>query len=100
MVKFPRGDWKTDVAVWSPITVEGRRSAIIACPLCAKPFTLTNHTIEADGIVKPSVVCPREVPRPGTPIEDLPAAAVSERVECPHPLCGFHAMVTLESWGS
>lgn len=49
-----------------------RRVALISCPVCARVFSLSGHTIQDDGKVLPSVVCPYG--------------------------CGFHESVSLEGW--
>jgi hypothetical protein len=48
-----------------------RYTPLVRCPTCCETFSLSRHTIAADGAVTPSVVCPR---------------------------CGWHAWVTLVGW--
>lgn len=52
---------------------EGGRSASFTCPECHQLASLTDHTIEADGRVTPSVVCPTDG-------------------------CTFHQFIQLEGW--
>lgn len=63
---------------WRPLIGSDGLSAMICCPECQKEATLTKHTIEANGEVRPSVVCP------------------FGQVECPH--CSFHVHATLVGW--
>jgi len=60
-----KGTWKG--AKWGP-----RRTAIVSCPGCGQSTSISQHTIDADGKVTPSLVCPFG--------------------------CGFHDFVTLENW--
>gem|GEM_PF-5928197 len=52
---------------------DGRRSALVSCPECGQTCSLSQHKIEKNGEVRPSVVCPVEG-------------------------CTFHAWVRLEGW--
>ena len=36
----------------------GKRTALVCCPGCGKLVSLTDHTIDPDGTVTPSLVCP------------------------------------------
>lgn len=49
------------------------RTALMSCPECGKICSLSQHIIQPDGTVTPSVVCPREG-------------------------CTFHDYVKLEGW--
>jgi hypothetical protein len=49
-----------------------RRVALVSCPVCARILSLSGHTIQDDGKVLPSVVCPFS--------------------------CGFQDFVSLEGW--
>ena len=68
-------------------------TASIACPECGKVCSLTNHKIDADGKVSPSVVCPgdgcsfhehiildgwKRIPKPGKKVETVEAAPVEK----------------------
>lgn len=60
---------------WWPLRLEGGvLSASFTCPF-GHFGTLTDHYIDADGTVQPSVICPE-------------------------PGCGFHEVVRLEGWGT
>ncbi len=48
-------------------------SAHLSCPDCGETASLGDHTIDADGLVNPSLVCP-------------------------HKGCAFHEFVVLEGW--
>lgn len=52
----------------------GTLTATASCPSCGKFFSLTDHKIQSDGTVHPSLVCPSEG-------------------------CNFHEMAILEDWG-
>lgn len=52
---------------------DGKRTAIIVCPLCKKQVSLSGHTIKSDGHVSPSLVCP-------------------------HNECNFHDYIKLDNW--
>lgn len=61
-------------ATWSLATGQGGFTALVNCPLCGRPGSLSrHHTIQSSGNVVPSVVCG---------FED----------------CEFHAYVFLEDW--
>jgi len=51
----------------------GRRTAIVTCPVCGLQASLSGHQIADNGVVTPSLVCPRE-------------------------RCSFHDYVTLIGW--
>lgn len=36
----------------------GKHNALVCCPGCGKLVSLTDHTIDPDGTVTPSLVCP------------------------------------------
>lgn len=48
------------------------KSIFFRCPKCGEIATIDNHTVDADGKVNPSVVCPYE--------------------------CGFHDYIRLMDW--
>jgi hypothetical protein len=57
MKQLKRGDIDAEMGVWHPVkTLDGSRSALISCPDCGAVFTLSNHKIDAQGVVSPSVV--------------------------------------------
>jgi hypothetical protein len=43
---------------WKGGILDGKRTANVSCPKCGQIASLSQHTIEADGTVKPSLVCP------------------------------------------
>lgn len=45
------------LGTYKPITVDGKSSALIVCPGCGMRMQLKTHTVSADGVVTPSVVC-------------------------------------------
>lgn len=86
MLKVPKGESSEQKGPWwRPLKVEHGISAWMRGP-CQHYFMLTEHIIEVDGTVKPSVVCP-EI------IKDMPE---NNAVLCPK--CGFHDCVILEGW--
>ena len=50
-------------------------SALMSCPECGKVCSLSGHTINPDGTVEPSLMCPYDG-------------------------CGYHDFVKLEGWRS
>jgi hypothetical protein len=57
MKQLKRGDIDSEMGVWQPVQrQDGTRSAILSCPDCGAVFTLSNHKIDPDGAVHPSVV--------------------------------------------
>jgi hypothetical protein len=48
-----KGEWRG-----AKHSVEGTRSALACCPSCGKICSLLSHTIDPDGTVTPSLVCP------------------------------------------
>lgn len=64
-----KGGWRGGLGSWA----FGARTASLACPDCKEVFSLTDHKINDDGAVSPSVVCPREG-------------------------CSFHEFIILEGW--
>lgn len=44
---------------WIPVTLDGRKTAIVACALCGQHAYLC-HEIAADGTLSPSLVCPAD----------------------------------------
>lgn len=47
-----------DVGHWFPVqNSDGSPNAILVCPTCQRPGSLTSHTIDAAGVVSPSVQC-------------------------------------------
>lgn len=53
--------------------VDGSRTALVACPLCGNVSSLSDHTIDNEGVVTPSLICP-------------------------YPGCSFHEHVILQDW--
>jgi hypothetical protein len=58
---------------WKGLKTGAERSASFTCPLCRQTGVLTNHTISAEGVVTPSLVCPTSG-------------------------CTFHEFIELEGW--
>ena len=58
---------------WKGGTSDGKRTALVACPKCGNIASLSDHEIDADGTVRPSLVCPFDP-------------------------CKFHDHVKLEGW--
>ncbi len=74
-MRIPQGDVDNDKGVWKGAKMDnGSRTALMSCPQCWVVLSLSRHTIESDGTVKPSVSC---FVRAG---------------------CFFHASVILEGW--
>lgn len=59
-----------NIGSWLPITSDGKKTALAACPRCAFPQSLADHDIDPTGAVTPSAQCD----------------------------CGFHEMIGLEDW--
>lgn len=78
-MNIPKGSERGQRGTWWPTQDGAARSAVVFCPMCGKPFSLHKHTIQGDGHVGPSVVCPWE-----------------DKPECPG--CRYHEVMTLESW--
>ena len=63
---------------WRPVLRQGEKPGDpmevikFACPSCGIEADLSDHEVDANGLVSPSVLCPAE--------------------------CGFHASVTLKGW--
>lgn len=55
------------------IGIDGRRTALIACPQCGTRMLLNPHPVDANGNVSPSVVCRKP--------------------------CDFHEYIVLTEWG-
>ncbi len=72
--------WWPVKGTYGLIRSDGKRTAILACPLCGQNAMLTDHAIAANGEVTPSVVCVAD-----------PGCAISTG-------SGFHEFVTLEDW--
>lgn len=63
VVRHSASRWQGGKGTWFPTRLaDGQRSAMLVCPTCGQPASLSNHVIEADGSVTPSVVCPYECP--------------------------------------
>ena len=77
MKVIPRSDWTNAKyaikGTWVPYTRDGKKTARVSCPLCDFVAVLDTHTINEDGVVHPSVVCPVST-------------------------CRFHAFVKLGGW--
>lgn len=69
--------------LWRPITMDGRKSAVMSCPGCDEFYSLDRWTIAADGSVTPSV-------DHSWPIRKTDGTII--------PSCQFHDMVRLEGW--
>lgn len=81
----PDDVWLRTPGRWRPAKLaDGRRTATISCPVCGRSGSLADHEIDADGTVRPSVVCPYADPN----------------VAQGEPLCGFHQHVRLLEWGT
>jgi hypothetical protein len=63
-----------EAGTYKPCIHEGRRTAIVICPLCQSKLVLNPHLVGADGEVSPSVVC--------------------------RPPCAFHEFIILVGWES
>jgi hypothetical protein len=64
---------KKRVGRWKGAISDGKRTALIACPTCGEVASISQHEIDTDGKVTPSVVCPFDG-------------------------CDFHAYVKLVGW--
>lgn len=79
VIRYPRNDQHAPGS-WKPLCLPPsesgatRTSATFTCPKCKAMGVLTNHEIDPDGLVTPSVVCVNE------------------------PECDFHEMIQLEGW--
>lgn len=63
---------------WRPVVLDGENVAQLRCPTCGQTAYLdsvSGHSIDADGFVQPSVVCPTDG-------------------------CGFHEFVKLGEWAA
>lgn len=69
----PDDFWLKKTGTYRRGTRDGVLTASLSCPYCGNVASLSQHTIEPDGTVKPSVVCPK-----------------SE--------CDFHFYIKLEGW--
>ncbi len=73
-MKIPRRQAQDEPAPWWwPLNTRDGQSATIKCPHCNIVATLTDHTIDANGKVHPSLACPT-------------------------PSCPFHEFIRLEGW--
>lgn len=73
MRSLRKGDWDDLRGTWKPLHGPYGTTALVGCPECGKPVTLTGHEIKEDGTVSPSLVCP-------------------------HRPCQFHDFIKLEGW--
>ena len=71
--KLKRGNVNEVKGVWELASTPAGYTALMSCPECGKIAALSDHTIEEDGSVHPSVVCPRDN-------------------------CTFHKHIQLEGW--
>lgn len=62
-----------------------QHKAMLYCPNCHKPMSITNHSIDADGNVSPSVVCPNNL-------------GLAQGIEKFGEKCQFHEFVRLDGW--
>lgn len=67
------------------VDAKGQRTASISCPRCGGVSSLSGHTIDAQGRVNPSVVCPYT--RQGTTHSNPGQRS-----------CDFHDFIVLEGW--
>ena len=51
-------DMSPNAGEYTPVVLDGQRTARVACPQCGYT-ALLDHEIAADGTVTPSVICPR-----------------------------------------
>lgn len=58
-VHIPPGHWRY-VGVKVDVDTIGDYKVVVTCPSCGGRADLTDHTIERDGTVSPSLICPRE----------------------------------------
>ena len=61
MVEIPKGsvDKQDDKGAWEYKSFgTEKRYLLIRCPKCRKDYALTEHLINTDGKISPSVVCP------------------------------------------
>ena len=77
LIQSTRRDGVMRKGEWRGLTRRGNgpiiTSVIVCCPGCGKISTLTDHTIDPDGSVYPSLVCPFDI-------------------------CEFHEYVKLADW--
>jgi hypothetical protein len=67
---YPRGLGK---GTWGLRTLDGKLVPSFTCPSCGVCGFLEEHSVDKDGNVAPSVVCPG--------------------------VCGFHEFIRLDGWG-
>lgn len=82
-----RGSWHGAVGVNDPWLHPGLmhyRTAIMCCPACGQDVSLSKHTVQEDGTVTPSVVCPTKEEQDR-----------GHSFMCP---CGFHENLKLIGW--
>lgn len=72
-VTLQHGDPDAAHGVWKGGRFPSGRTAIISCPKCGFSASLRDHSIDDNGDVNPSLVCPGEG-------------------------CGFHEWITLAGW--
>lgn len=79
MKRYPwNGEHKPGTWKGLQVPIEGQpgkyiRKASLTCPECGRVSSLSDHTIDLEGLVQPSVVCPYED-------------------------CNFHEFIQLEGW--
>lgn len=68
------GEWAEPKTPTSEYVVRNRVKALVCCPRCQWNSAVgANHAVEADGTLKPSLVCPNAA-------------------------CGFHVWARLDGW--
>jgi hypothetical protein len=72
-IRIPRGDPEDRRGVWKGARRDSKRTATLSCPACGKGASLSDHDIDPNGLVSPSVVCP-------------------------HKDCAFHDYIVLDGW--
>ena len=58
LIQSTRRDGVMSKGEWHGARIRKHRTALICCPTCGKIGSLTQHTIDPDGRVFPSVHCP------------------------------------------
>ena len=67
MRSIPRGDWSNAKyavkGTWTRSVVRGKKTARVCCLYCGFVNSLSRHTIDKDGVVRPAVRCMLETCR-------------------------------------
>ena len=81
MITIKQGSVVDTKGVWEKQTLpDGRKTALMSCPLCGMIFSLGGDEILEHGMVFPEVTCHNYSLSPGT-----------------YP-CSFHGLLKLEGW--